>query len=462
MRSFWMRQALQAESGEQGCPALKGNGEAEVLIVGGGFTGLWTAIELKERSPNLDVMVIERDICGAGASGSNGGVALALWPHGPKFAAMYGEDVAANVCRIGDEMIDGIRRFSELNGIDSEVSKPGLIWGATCDRQAGFWAGVVEFSRRYDHTRYKLLSGTEIENEVGSHVYVAGAVDTKAVFLHPGKLVRGLRRIALERGVRIHENTAMVSLARSVPPRVKTLGGTITAKKVVLATYAWSIGLPELRSSVMVIGSDAVVTQPVEGPLQRIKWNGYAGITDSRNFVRSTRRVGGDRVMLCRGGTWIPFGAEIDKWVRKGSGKSVQELKYILGEFYPELAEAPIDTAWSCPIDRSMSGIPMFGSLPTCKDIFYGFGYSGAGLVLTQIGGKILSSLVLNSDDRWSRMPFVRSLERSFPPEPFRYVGAHLVAQAIERKDKLDHLGRATGPITNYFLKFRPGSYKPT
>ena len=117
---------------------------------------------------------------------------------------------------------------------------------------------------------------------------------------------------------------------------------------------------------------------------------------------------------------------------------------------------------WPGPIDRTRDGLPMFGALPNAPDVLYGYGYSGAGIVLSKLGSQILASLALEQDDPWTRGGLVRPVARGFPPEPIRYVGAHMVHRAIERKDRLDHEGRQAGPVTRTLLKFKPQSYKPT
>lgn len=273
--------------------------------------------------------------------------------------------------------------------------------------------------------------------------------------------MRGLRRVALERGIRIFEHTAMTGLVRGRPPGVVTPRGTVTADKVILALYGWSLAVPELRSAIMVICTDAVMTQPIPERLDRLGWKETPAIMDSRIFVEAQRQTRDGRVMWTKAGGRMPFGSRVDASLA-APHKDLQTMRGHLGAIFPELADTPIAGCWSGPIDRSKTGLPLFGRLPTCPDILYGYGYSGAGVVLSRVGSHILASLALDAQDAWTACPLVRAPDRAFPPEPLRWVGGHMVHAAIARKDRLDHEGRKSGPVTDFLLKFKPASYKPT
>jgi glycine/D-amino acid oxidase-like deaminating enzyme len=165
--------------------------------------------------------------------------------------------------------------------------------------------------------------------------------------------------------------------------------------------------------------------------------------------------------MWSKAGGAMPFGAGVDRCLAHPS-RSLDAMRGLLRVPFPDLADAPVAGTWSGPIDRSKDGMPMFGALATCPDILYGYGYSGAGIVLSKVGARILASLALETGDAWSRGALVRPVMRGFPLEPVRYVGGHMVHLAIARKDRLDHEGREVGPLTRALLKFKPPSYKPT
>jgi glycine/D-amino acid oxidase-like deaminating enzyme len=460
MASVWLDDALRRDTGGD-APSLDGSTAADVCIVGGGYTGLWTALELKERDPGLDIVILEKDICGAGGSGANAGFALSCWLQFPSLEKLYGTAEALRICRAADEDLTAIGAFAADHGIAAEFRRQGAIWGATCAAQSGHWDGMLEALAKHQVRHFKPLSRDEIAAMTGARAYVAGALDQSAAMIHPGHLVRGLRRVALGRGIRIYENTAMTRLGRTGPPTVTTPTGTVRAGKVILAIYAWSLGVRELRPGIMVICTDAAMTEPIPDRLDALGWRGGPGLTDSRIFVEAQRTTEDGRVMWSKAGGAMPFGDGVDRCLRR-TARSLGGLRDALRVPFPGLADAPVGGTWAGPIDRTRNGLPMFGALPGCPDILYGYGYSGAGIVLSKLGAHILASLALGTEDAWSRGGLVRPVDRGFPPEPIRWIGAHIVHRAIERKDRLDHQARKPGPVTRALLKFKPQSYKPT
>ncbi len=460
MRSVWLTEALKADRGAAATP-LDGDLKVDVAIVGGGYTGLWTAIELKSRDPSLDVAVIERDVCGAGGSGANAGFALPMWLQLPTLERMSDTARALHIGRASIQAIDDIRTVSAEHGIDAQFSAANTLWGATCERQSGHWDRMMTLMEAFQVHSYKLLDRDQIREATGSDAPVAGVIDTASAMIHPGHLVRGLRRVALSKGVRVHENTAMTALGRTSPPTVTTPRGRVTARKVVLALYGWSLSIPELRSSAMVMFTDAAMTKPIPGKLEEIGFRNAPGLTDSRTFVESCRPTADGRVMWTKSGGWLPYGDRLDACYRR-TFRSEDELRDVMAAYHPSLRDVAIEGAWCGPIDRTMNGLPIFGRLPTCRDIVFGYGYSGAGVAPSRVGSHILASLVQDLDDAWTRSPLVRPLDRSFPPEPLRWIGGQFVKAAIARKDRHDHEGRDVGPIARFWLRFKPASYKPS
>ena len=308
---------------------------------------------------------------------------------------------------------------------------------------------------------FKPLGRERITELTGTTAHIAGVLDESTALIHPGFLVRGLRRVVLDLGVKVFEHTPMLALGRTRPPTVRTGSGTITADKVVLGLYGWSLAVPELHAGAMVIFSDAVMTKPLPEELESLGWRHGPGLMDSRTFVEGYRNTADGRVFWSKAGGALPYAGRMDPHMKQSS-RSIESMRNVLRSVYPTLADRPVLGSWAGPIDRSKNGLPMFGALPTCPDILFGYGYSGSGIVLSRMGSRMLASLVLGMDDEWSSAGLVSPPARSFPAEPFRYVGAHFVRSAITRKDRLDHEGRQVGPITNFLLRYKPASYKPT
>lgn len=458
--SVWLNDALACEDRDDVTP-LDGSVRADICIVGGGYTGLWTALELKAREPGLDIVVLEKDLCGSGGSGANAGYALSIWLQFPLLVKLYGTEEALRLCRASDDELTAIGSFSREHGIDAQFNRQGAIWGATCEAQSGHWTQMLESLERHQVRHFKPVSRDEITAATGTTAHVAGVLDESAAMIQPAMLVRGLRRVALEQGIKIYERSPMTRLMRDRPPQVVTPRGTVTAGKVILALYAWSLGVRELSSSIMVICTDAAMTAPVPDALDDLGWRNGPGLMDSRTFVEAYRTTEDGRVMWSKSGGAMPYGARLDPCL-KGISRPLDFLRDVLRAPYPSLSDQPVTGTWTGPIDRTRDGLPMFGALATAPDILYGYGYSGAGIVFSKLGSRILASLALESDDAWSRGGLVRPAQGGFPPEPLRYVGAHMVRAAIARKDRFDHEGRSVGPITRGLLKFKPQSYKPT
>ena len=460
MGSIWLEEAIENE-GALSEERLDGDLRADVCIVGGGFTGLWTAFELKSRDPSLDIVLIEKTRCGAGASGANAGFALSLWVQFQLLQSLCGTHEALRLCRSSVEIIDEIGAFSERFSIDSQWRRRGSIWGATCERQSGHWNAILDALQQHQVHHFKRLDRDEITAHTGTRAHIAGVLDRTSALIHPGFLVRGLRRVVGELGVKIYEHTPMLSLGRTRPPKVRTPNGTITADRVVLGLYGWSLMVRELSAGAMVIFSDAVMTEPVPQALDALGWRDGPGLNDSNVFVEGYRNTLDGRVFFSKAGGALPYGAVMEPHLNC-SYRSEESMRDVLRATFPTLADSPFAGRWSGPIDRSKNGLPMFGVLPSCPDISFGYGYSGAGIVLSRMGSRILASLVMDSDDEWANSGLVSRPKRSFPPEPFRYIGGRFVRGAIARKDRLDHQGRDVGPITKFLLRYKPASYKPT
>ncbi len=343
---------------------------------------------------------------------------------------------------------------------DIAMSSAPTVWAATCQQQSGHWDDMLEQMESRQIHSFRLLEADDIRSLTGSDALVAGVVDTASATLHPGHLVRALRREALSLEVRVLEKTAMTRLQRSSAPAVVTRRGTLTARKVVLALYGWSLSLPEVRPALMVMMTDAAMTVPVPDLLDSLGVADASGFTDSRTFIESCRPTADGRVVVTKSGAALPFGDRIDASLER-TRRSTRELCAIMAANHPALADVAMEGTWCGPIDRSRDGLPMFGHLGSSPDIVFGCGYSGAGIVPSRVGSRILASLVQEKDDAWSRSPLVRQPERAFPREPFRWIGGYAVRAAIERKDRLDHEGLKPGPLTRFWLRFKPANYKP-
>ncbi len=457
MRSFWLEQALAGD--ESHAPALEGEIKADVVIVGGGYAGMWSALRLKEADPNLDVVLLEADICGAGASGRNGGLVVDLWPKFPTIEALCGTDEALRLCRASAAAIDEIGAFTKSHGFDADFRKTGWLWGTTCRAQAGSWEPYIESLQNHQVRPVETMGGPEMTARWGLQGHLTAVFDPSQASIQPAKLARGLRGVVLEKGIRIFERSAMTKLHRARPPRVETARGTVTAGKVVLAVNAWSLSVPELAPAIVVVGAEMAVTDPVPDQLTRMGWRDGPMVSDSRAFVGFYGPTAEGRVTYGRAGVGLAFGSHIGSQY-EGPSPRLPMLRRIMAEVSPEIAALPVATSWRGPVDRTKDGLPYFGALPNCPDVVYVYGFSGNGIVPCFLGGHIVTSLVLGRDDAWARSGLVRPVRRNWPPEPIRYIGGNLVLAALDRMDRLQHQGRAVDPLTRALVRFVPEGFK--
>lgn len=441
MRPFWIEQALFNDGAL--APALQGAQQTDLCIVGGGFTGLWTAIQCKQHNPQLDIVILESDLCGAGASGRNGGCLLTWSAKFFTLQRLFGEAEAVRLVRAADAAVDHIERFVREHGIEAEFRRDGTLYTATASAQVGSLAPVMDALQQRGINSYQELPPDEVARRAGSARHLAGVFSPIAATVHPGKLVRGLRRVALEMGVRIHERSPMVALDRSQPAVVRTPCGSVTAKKVVLAMNAWmASSFAQFERSIAIVSSDMVITERCPELLQAAGLADGVSVLDSRTFVYYYRSTADGRLMLGKGGNTFARGGRIAPVFDQRSPYEA-ELTEALHSFFPSLKNVPITASWNGPSDRSVTGFPFFGRLDGTPHIYYGFGYSGNGVGPTYMGGQLLSSLVLDLDNDWTRSPLAQGPRGHFPPEPLRYAGSIVVRNAIRRKEHAEDLGRA-------------------
>jgi putative aminophosphonate oxidoreductase len=458
-RGLWLEEALE---GAEDAPSLEGEERTDVCIVGGGYTGLWTALALKEHQPSLDVVLVEGDVCGGGASGRNGGFVMSWWNKFMTLEKLCGPEEALALASASADSVEGIGSFCAENGVDAHFRHDGWLWTATSEAQIGAWDAVVAACGQAGVAPFEALEPSEVARRSGSPTHLAGVFEATAATVQPALLARGLRRVALERGVRIFERSPMTRLERSIPARVHTARGSVRAQRVVLAMNAWLAQVRELARSLFVIASDMVATPPVPDRLAEIGLTDGVAISDSRLLVNYYRTTLDGRIAFGQGGGAIAYGGRIGRVFHgeapPGRADHVTRSFHAL---YPSLADVPAAASWTGPIDRSNTGLPFFGRLGGRPDIVHGGGYSGNGVGPAYLGGRILASFALGLDDRWAHVGSLLPPRGGMPPEPIRYPGAHVVKAAVARKERADDAGKRVDPLTLRIVGFAPAGLVP-
>jgi glycine/D-amino acid oxidase-like deaminating enzyme len=458
-RSLWLREALAAEEGSAYPEQFDGTNSVDVCIVGGGFTGLWTAIRITEVDASVSVAVVEADICGSGASGRNGGFVMSWWSKFGSLVKACGVDEATRLATASATGIVEIGEFCRAHGVDAQYHHRGWLWTATSQAQVGAWEDTLGKLQQQGLEPFERLEPSEVGRCSGSSTHLAGVFEPTAAIVHPGYLVRGLRRVALERGVKIFEHSPMTGLGRSGGRRqVHTKNGTISADRVVLAINAWAAPLREYRPFLIVVASDVIATPAIPDRLRSIGWEPGLAVSDSRRLVNYYRTTDDGRVVFGKGGGTHAFRGQVGDAF---NGRSPREAE-VLAHFhrtYPSLNEVGLDHSWRGPIDYAASGVPSFLSVGESGDTFCAAGYSGNGVGPSYIGGRILASLALGLDDEWASCGLTQAPNARLPGEPFRYVGGRVVQRAIAQKERQEDVGSRPGWATTQLARLDPTGF---
>lgn len=430
---WWLADAPQ----ESSHPPYVGDGRTDVAIVGGGFTGLWTALTLKQRSPDVDVVLLEAATCGSAASGRNGGSMNGYWSAWPKLPDLVGRGAAEEMARLGSEAQRAIREFCEASPTDAELHEAGLAMVATSAAQEDLVDAVLHRSRDLPaEYRPRALTGDQLWRLTRNPAIARGALFPEGATVHPARLVRALEQACLQHGVRIHESSPVTD----VDPRrmaLRTADGSLRAPDIVLATNAWMSSLRPISRHTTNLSSHVAVTEPLPDVVHRLEWPRGRMVRDARMFLHWVRLTADDRFVVGTGAGPLGYGGHVVR-AHTHHRPSVRRVTDVLAAFVPEAAHARFDASWGGAIELSSDGCPYFSTLAGTR-IHYGTGYSGHGVNAAWIGGQALASAALGQDDRWTRSAFCTRRRPRLPPEPMRYLGGAAVRHStIAVEDALD------------------------
>jgi len=428
--SWWLE---DADDGERS-PALARDIDVDVAIVGGGFTGLWTALALREAAPETTVALLEAEFCGWGPSGRNGGFCHGYWSYLPTLRQLFGDEQALALCAAGDKIVPGIRAFLDERGEDAWLREGGMLKTSTTPSQDAKIDAEIDAARDVDHPEEAAPRA-----EPGISPRFRNAVFFRdGATVHPARLVRALRRAALADGVDVYEGTRALLRADGT---LEAGGGTVRARDVVVATNAAAAAWRPVRAHVTVFGSYVVLTEPVPDLLREIGWTGGECITDARMFLHYFRTTDDGRVLMGSGSGPIGYGGRIDDRFTHDAATSARAERG-LRRLLPGLADARVEASWGGPIDVAADHIPFVGTVSGSR-VHYGLGYSGHGVGPSWLVGRALASLVRGEQDEWSTLPLVGRRAATVPGEPLRRLGGGAIRAAILACEEADEENRA-------------------
>jgi len=431
-RVFWLDDPARPEP----LPPLVGPQEADLVVVGGGYTGLWTALRGKERDPGRDVVLLEAGRCGDQASGRNGGFAAASLTHGfDNGTARWPEEVQ-RLDRLGAENLDAIGATVEEHGIDCAWERTGELTVAATDHQADELAALATRMQEAGHD-VQLLDGAGTRARVASPSYRAGLLDPHGTALvEPARLAWGLREACRALGVRIHEGTQVNRLeVDGDTVLVRTDWGRVRTRRVVLGTNAFPPLLRRLRLMTVPVYDYVLMTEPLSGSQRAsLGWAGRQGVGDAGNLFHYYRLTRDDRVLWGGYDAVYRYGSRIDPELEQ-SGRTHGLLAEHFFETFPQLEGVRFTHRWAGVIDTCTRFAAFFGRAYQGR-VAYALGYTGLGVAASRFGADVALDLVDGLDTERTRLAMVREKPVPFPPEPARWAGVQLTRWSLGRADR--------------------------
>ena len=451
-RAWWLREALSAESGALPAPPLAGELAVDVAIIGGGYTGMWTAWFLTEMAPGLRIAILEADICGGGPSGRNGGFLHGWWEQLPYLVERYGPESGLQLARAADEVVSGIGAWCKRYNVDARHTPHGYLRVNAFPATPHDWEGLPDTLARLGAPGELVhVEPAEVQRICASPAFRAGLLMPSAATIQPARLARGLRRVLLQRGVQIHEATEVRRLDPGSPVELITAGGRVRADQVVLAVNAWSAGWPGFRTRVLAWGSYMVMTEPIPERLTQLGWTGGQALADSRFTISYFRTTADGRIAFGAGVGAAGFGGRIGPVFTADQG-AIARVMANFRHLLPMLADVRIDDAWGGPIDITADRFPEIGSRHGGR-VHYAHGFAGNGVGPARVAGRTLAALVAGVEDPLAAYALVGRRQRFLPPEPFRSLGARAIREALIRQDDALDAGREPGGLGKLITK---------
>lgn len=429
-RSIYWRETEPVEPG----PPLEGDVRCDVCIVGGGYTGMWTAHFLKKADPSIDIRIVEAEYAGAGASGHNDGFVTPTIGHSLHTVVRnWGTERAkAGYAAVGRSIME-LRRFTTKNEVDAELEPGGFHLVATNDGQRRRLDDDVALAAEMG-VNYEVLERDAARERLDSPV-IEAALKTPGALVNPHRLARGLSRVVREQGVQIHEQSRATALDRTAGGHVVTTpGGRVTAERLVLATNAYQHQWAPFRDKLKPVWSYAAVTEPLtDEQLAQVHWPDREGFVEARNFILFGRLTAQKRILIGGGPAPYFYGRDMDERHMQ-NGTAEPSLRDALARYFPVWRDVPFSHVYGGCIAVTRDLVPHVGDLG--GGVYYGYGYCGNGIAMTHTAGKALRDLVLGEDTQYSSLPFVRARERGFPPEPLAYTGARALSALLALQDR--------------------------
>jgi glycine/D-amino acid oxidase-like deaminating enzyme len=436
---FWLDQP----DAPPALPALTGTDTAELAVIGGGFTGLWTALQAKEADPDRAVVLLEARRIGAAGSGRNGGFCSASLTHGiANGLERFGRELP-QLDRLGRANLDQIGQTVARYGIDCDFQRTGELAVATRDWQLAGLREGAEALANLGHDA-DLMDATAVRAQLNSPTYAGGMWDPDGcAIVDPARLAWGLRRACLEAGVRMYEESPVLGVSAEPGPagglELRTAAGTVRAARVAVGTGAFSPLLRRLRYYVVPVYDYVLMTEPLSAAqLASIGWQHRQGVGDSANQFHYYRLTRDNRILWGGYDAVYYYGSKIADALDQRPA-TFEKLALHFFETFPQLEGLSFSHSWGGVIDTCTRFCAFFGTSLAGR-LAYVTGYTGLGVGASRFGARVMLDLLAGEPTELTELEMVRTRPLPFPPEPVRAAGINLTRWSLDRADR--HEGR--------------------
>ncbi|OHD06774.1 NAD(P)/FAD-dependent oxidoreductase [Sphingopyxis sp. RIFCSPHIGHO2_12_FULL_65_19] len=417
-------------------PALTGDATVDVAIMGGGFTGLWTAYYLLRDNPDLSIAIVERQFCGFGASGRNGGWCSPRFPINPAaLTRRFGAATARSMLLAQQAMVDDVGRICDEEGIDAHFRSVGVLTLARSARQLpSLQQSFDAYARLGMGDGCELLGASQAQDAVHATQVHGGMRLRAGGTIHPGRLVRGLARALERRGVRIYEGTEVLQTAAGIQPALITSGGTIRARRaVVLAGEAYMTAQPAYRRRLIPMASTIMLTAPLTAAQwDRVGWSGGECLSSYVHTTNYLTRTADGRILFGSRGAPYRYGSDMDE-VALRENANFGWIRDRLTEWWPALDGIEFTHRWAGYLGIPRDWLPTVHFDPVQR-IGYSYGYTGHGVISSAICARALAGLIVGRAAD-PNAPYVRAQAPNWEVEPLRWAGIRYVQNAYLRMD---------------------------
>jgi glycine/D-amino acid oxidase-like deaminating enzyme len=430
-KSFW----LATYGAYEPSPALQSDMHVDIAIIGAGFTGLSTAYNLRKEDQGISVAVLESEVVGFGASGRNGGFSMTLFGLEPAVTkALFGHQRTVDAHRYMERSVEYVDELVREHHIQSDYWYPGFLRAATTQGYIKRIQNDLEILTSLGITGISWIDADQIRQEVDSPRFLGGWWEPRSGLLDPAKQVRELKRLALEAGAQVFEETPVLEIQRNLSFKLITPSGQLTAKKVIFATNAYSHLIPQLRRKQVPAFTHMVVTQPLNpDQLAVIGWANRQGIEDARNLVHYFRLTSDNRIAMGGSDVSISYGGNME---RDLNPQTFDDLERDIVWLFPHLKGINITHRWGGPVSVPVQMAPAIGYLGDERAL-YSLGCVGHGVSMTHLNGRTLADLALERKTDLTDVWFVNRSLIPWPPEPLRLVASHVIRGYLRLEDSL-------------------------